>query len=262
MVAFTGNRTRQPLRGESFSSCGWCVCVLAIDTVSNNSEWNCKLTNDAKWVWGHFSFEFPLYWIEKLFCEIINAVIRCTRIIGLKISMNWELGWKLLTWNNRNIFHNCTFLAGKRNKTMLWGFFCEEIEIIWIYLLTGNMHAMKKGLFSIKLCLYFTQNCCLQRVKSRKATIEELQTCHSEAYTLLYGTNSHNRQKLDPKILGKRQLLQKSHCHLLNTMLKKIWKTFLSVLLFFDSFSTNKFYFYILFQRVYQTSSAICNALG
>ncbi len=41
----------------------------------------------------------------------------------------------------------------------------------------------------------------MQRVKSRKATIEELQTCHSEAYTLLYGTNSHNRQKLDPKIL-------------------------------------------------------------
>ncbi len=42
-------------------------------------------------------------------------------------------------------------------------------------------------------------------MKSRKATIEELQTCHSEPYTLLYGTNSHNRQKLDPKILGKAQ---------------------------------------------------------
>ncbi|XP_064648608.1 histone deacetylase 4-like isoform X2 [Lineus longissimus] len=40
-----------------------------------------------------------------------------------------------------------------------------------------------------------------ERVKSRKATIEELQSVHSEAYALLYGTNPHNRQKLDPKLL-------------------------------------------------------------
>ncbi|XP_051153151.1 histone deacetylase 4 isoform X4 [Leptopilina boulardi] len=35
------------------------------------------------------------------------------------------------------------------------------------------------------------------RVRSRKATLEEIQTCHSEAHTLLFGTNPLNRQKLD-----------------------------------------------------------------
>ncbi|XP_074658965.1 histone deacetylase 9-like [Tubulanus polymorphus] len=40
-----------------------------------------------------------------------------------------------------------------------------------------------------------------EKIKSRKATIEELQLCHSEAYSLLYGTNPHNRLKLDPKLL-------------------------------------------------------------
>ncbi|XP_013363562.1 PREDICTED: histone deacetylase 4 isoform X2 [Chinchilla lanigera] len=38
-------------------------------------------------------------------------------------------------------------------------------------------------------------------VRGRKATLEELQTVHSEAHTLLYGTNPLNRQKLDSKKL-------------------------------------------------------------
>ena len=42
-------------------------------------------------------------------------------------------------------------------------------------------------------------NLC-EKVPCRKATIEELQTCHSGPYTLLYGTSSLNRQKLDVKI--------------------------------------------------------------
>ncbi|XP_016059119.1 PREDICTED: histone deacetylase 4 [Miniopterus natalensis] len=36
-------------------------------------------------------------------------------------------------------------------------------------------------------------------IRGRKATLEELQTVHSEAHTLLYGTNPLNRQKLDSK---------------------------------------------------------------
>uniref|UniRef100_A0A1B6D1S1 histone deacetylase n=1 Tax=Clastoptera arizonana TaxID=38151 RepID=A0A1B6D1S1_9HEMI len=35
------------------------------------------------------------------------------------------------------------------------------------------------------------------RIRSRKATLEELQVCHSEPHTLLFGTNPLNRQKLD-----------------------------------------------------------------
>lgn len=33
--------------------------------------------------------------------------------------------------------------------------------------------------------------------------MEELQSCHSEAHTLLYGTNPLNRQRLDPSLFGK-----------------------------------------------------------
>ncbi|XP_058041405.1 histone deacetylase 4 isoform X2 [Ahaetulla prasina] len=40
-------------------------------------------------------------------------------------------------------------------------------------------------------------------IRGRKATLEELQTVHSEAHTLVYGTNPLNRQKLDTrKLLG------------------------------------------------------------
>ncbi|XP_044769711.1 histone deacetylase 4 isoform X1 [Neomonachus schauinslandi] len=38
-------------------------------------------------------------------------------------------------------------------------------------------------------------------IRGRKATLEELQAVHSEAHTLLYGTNPLNRQKLDSKKL-------------------------------------------------------------
>ncbi|XP_030660178.1 histone deacetylase 4 isoform X3 [Nomascus leucogenys] len=37
-------------------------------------------------------------------------------------------------------------------------------------------------------------------IRGRKATLEELQTVHSEAHTLLYGTNPLNRQKLDSSL--------------------------------------------------------------
>uniref|UniRef100_G3VPG9 Histone deacetylase n=1 Tax=Sarcophilus harrisii TaxID=9305 RepID=G3VPG9_SARHA len=40
-----------------------------------------------------------------------------------------------------------------------------------------------------------------QCIRGRKATLEELQTVHSEAHALLYGTNPLNRQKLDSKKL-------------------------------------------------------------
>nr|CAD7444672.1 unnamed protein product [Timema bartmani] len=41
------------------------------------------------------------------------------------------------------------------------------------------------------------------RVRSRKATFEEIQTCHSEAHALLFGTNPLNRQKLDMSKLSQ-----------------------------------------------------------
>ncbi|KAJ8879007.1 hypothetical protein PR048_019613 [Dryococelus australis] len=41
------------------------------------------------------------------------------------------------------------------------------------------------------------------RIRSRKATFEELQSCHSEAHALLFGTNPLNRQKLDMSKLSQ-----------------------------------------------------------
>ena len=42
-----------------------------------------------------------------------------------------------------------------------------------------------------------------QRLKCRKASLEEIQSCHSEAYTWLYATNHLNRQKLEHKLIGE-----------------------------------------------------------
>uniref|UniRef100_A0A671LSQ2 Histone deacetylase n=1 Tax=Sinocyclocheilus anshuiensis TaxID=1608454 RepID=A0A671LSQ2_9TELE len=42
---------------------------------------------------------------------------------------------------------------------------------------------------------------CVQRIRGRKATLDEIQTVHSEYHTLLYGTSPLNRQKLDSKKL-------------------------------------------------------------
>lgn len=43
-----------------------------------------------------------------------------------------------------------------------------------------------------------------QRVRGRKATLEEIQAVHSEHHALLYGTSPLNRQKLDSKkLLGR-----------------------------------------------------------
>lgn len=46
----------------------------------------------------------------------------------------------------------------------------------------------------------------LQRIRSRKANLEELQSVHSERHVLLFGTNPLNRLKLDNgKLAGRRK---------------------------------------------------------
>ncbi|XP_023225860.1 histone deacetylase 4-like isoform X3 [Centruroides sculpturatus] len=41
-----------------------------------------------------------------------------------------------------------------------------------------------------------------ERIRSRKATLEEIQSCHSETYSLLFGTNPLNKHKLDESKLA------------------------------------------------------------
>ncbi|XP_038044439.1 histone deacetylase 4-like isoform X3 [Patiria miniata] len=41
-----------------------------------------------------------------------------------------------------------------------------------------------------------------ERIRTRKATLDELQSCHSEGYVLFYGTSQPNRSKIDSKKLA------------------------------------------------------------
>ncbi|KAK2110715.1 Histone deacetylase 5 [Saguinus oedipus] len=53
-----------------------------------------------------------------------------------------------------------------------------------------------------------------ERIRGRKATLDEIQAVHSEYHTLLYGTSPLNRQKLDSKkLLGElaRPISQKMY---------------------------------------------------
>lgn len=50
----------------------------------------------------------------------------------------------------------------------------------------------------------------LQSIRGRKATLEELQSVHTERHVLLYGTNPLNRLKLDNRKLAGNT---SSHTH-------------------------------------------------
>ena len=55
---------------------------------------------------------------------------------------------------------------------------------------------------------------CVQCIRSRKATMEELQSVHSEEYVLRYGTNPLNRLKLDNrKLAGETYTHIHTHMH-------------------------------------------------
>lgn len=63
--------------------------------------------------------------------------------------------------------------------------------------------------FELQLLVSFINCLCLceQRIRGRKASLDEIQSVHSEFHTLLYGTSPLNRHKLDhKKLLGKRLL--------------------------------------------------------
>lgn len=49
----------------------------------------------------------------------------------------------------------------------------------------------------------------LQSIRGRKATLEELQSVHTEKHVLLYGTNPLNRLKLDNRKLAGTLLLRR-----------------------------------------------------
>uniref|UniRef100_A0A8D0H879 histone deacetylase n=1 Tax=Sphenodon punctatus TaxID=8508 RepID=A0A8D0H879_SPHPU len=51
-----------------------------------------------------------------------------------------------------------------------------------------------------------------ERIRGRKATLDEIQTIHSEHHTLLYGTSPLNRQKLDSKNWPSRWPRESSRC--------------------------------------------------
>ncbi|XP_052126042.1 histone deacetylase 4 isoform X3 [Frankliniella occidentalis] len=62
---------------------------------------------------------------------------------------------------------------------------------------SGRLHSVWARLLETGL----VQRC--DRVRARKASLEELKVCHSEAHALLFGTNPLNRQKLDMNKLAQ-----------------------------------------------------------
>lgn len=58
-----------------------------------------------------------------------------------------------------------------------------------------HLHLLKDAVFR-KFSLF------LQSIRGRKATLEELQSVHTEKHVLLYGTNPLNRLKLDNRKLA------------------------------------------------------------
>lgn len=63
------------------------------------------------------------------------------------------------------------------------------------------------SIFPLACC--FTLCVPLQRIRSRKATLEELQSVHSEKHVLAFGTNSLNRLKLDNRKLAGEESKKK-----------------------------------------------------
>ncbi len=78
---------------------------------------------------------------------------------------------------------------------------------------TDTLHIMADAYLHCRYymqCVYLCMHVCLcihicvyvQRIRSRKATLEELQSVHSEKHVLHFGTNSVNRLKLDNRKLA------------------------------------------------------------
>ncbi|CAG14517.1 unnamed protein product, partial [Tetraodon nigroviridis] len=66
------------------------------------------------------------------------------------------------------------------------------------------------------------------RIRSRKATLEELQSVHSETHVLLFGTNPLNRFKLDNgKPAGRKINIKKSKKNLNNHFLLLYYRNFI-----------------------------------
>ncbi|XP_072162642.1 histone deacetylase 4 [Bemisia tabaci] len=85
-----------------------------------------------------------------------------------------------LCWDSLMLKHGCT--CGNNAEHAEHG---GRLQSVWARL-------GEKGL--IERC---------DRIRSRKATLEELQVCHSEPHALLLGTNSYSRQKLEPSKLAQ-----------------------------------------------------------
>lgn len=59
----------------------------------------------------------------------------------------------------------------------------------------ARIHTSPESVLCYMDCIFLCL--CAQRIRSRKATLEELQSVHSEKHVLLFGTNPLNQLKLD-----------------------------------------------------------------
>lgn len=91
-------------------------------------------------------------------------------------------------------FKQCDYLdATLRSIHAIFLGHCGSLNGEW-----EQIHNLSHSVSFIFLCVFSSIVLCDQCIRGRKASLEELQTVHSEAHVLLYGTNPL-RQKLDCK---------------------------------------------------------------
>ena len=101
-----------------------------------------------------------------------------------------------------------SFRIVRRNDLVLFSFylyiyFQAETKVLFIVSLVLLKMCTLLAHLSPSLPLFLPLCVREQRIRGRKASLDEIQSVHSEFHTLLYGTSPLNRHKLDhKKLLG------------------------------------------------------------
>ena len=98
-----------------------------------------------------------------------------------------------------SVFRHQTFPSVDR--TVIWALEAWQGSLLWREKVQVVSWTVRVLCMIIDLTGVLSAMCHLQRVRSRKATVEELQSCHSDLYAEIFGGNPYNRQRLMGKML-------------------------------------------------------------
>lgn len=156
--------------------------IFFVSPTSGHNSSKCSLNNG-------FSSDRTCEWLlTTLFLSFSKRQSSFTFIIPIRVWKNWKKGGKFTrTSRNRPAFNNSGVATA------------DPMFAAW------------------KVSHHLWCVCSSQSIRGRKATLEELQSVHTERHVLLYGTNPLNRLKLDNRKLAGNT---SSHTH---THMIQIW---------------------------------------